>query len=133
MPSKQPVPAALAGAHTSYAAELIRVIDGDTFEARVSIWPGVEVTTKVRLRGIDAPELKARCQNEAARAQAAREALAQLLAQGGIAIEEVANDKYGGRILARASSSGTPDLAAAMIASGLARPYAGGRRQSWCD
>ena len=33
-----------------YPANVLYVIDGDTFEARVRIWPGTEVTTKVRLR-----------------------------------------------------------------------------------
>jgi endonuclease YncB( thermonuclease family) len=35
--------------------DVLRVIDGDTFEARIRIWPGHDVTTKVRLRDIDAP------------------------------------------------------------------------------
>ena len=37
-----------------YPVEVIRVVDGDTFEARVRVWPGLDITTKVRLRGIDA-------------------------------------------------------------------------------
>jgi endonuclease YncB( thermonuclease family) len=45
---------------SGHPAEVVRVIDGDTFEARVRIWPGMDVTTRVRLRGIDAPELHAR-------------------------------------------------------------------------
>ena len=48
----------------SYPAEVTRVIDGDTFEARVRIWPGHDVTTRVRLRSIDAPEMQARCRDE---------------------------------------------------------------------
>jgi endonuclease YncB( thermonuclease family) len=35
-----------------YPAEVLRIIDGDTFEARVRVWPGLDVDTKVRLRGI---------------------------------------------------------------------------------
>ena len=42
-------------------------------------------------------------------------------------------DKYGGRVLADAATRATPDISAAMLAKGLARPYAGGRRDSWCD
>jgi endonuclease YncB( thermonuclease family) len=48
----------------SYPARVVRVIDGDTFEARVRVRPGLEVTTRVRLRRIDAPELHARCASE---------------------------------------------------------------------
>ena len=40
---------------TVYPAEVVRIIDGDTFQARVQVWPGLSVDTKVRLRGIDAP------------------------------------------------------------------------------
>jgi endonuclease YncB( thermonuclease family) len=35
----------------AYSAEVVRVIDGDTFEALVSVSPGVEIKTRVRLRG----------------------------------------------------------------------------------
>ena len=59
-----------------HSAEVVRVIDGDTFEARVHLWPGLDITTRVRLRGIDAPEFKARCNEERLRAEAARDALA---------------------------------------------------------
>src|SRR5688500_17296733 len=40
----------------AYPAEVLRVLDGDTFEARVQLWPGLAITTRVRLRGIDTPE-----------------------------------------------------------------------------
>jgi endonuclease YncB( thermonuclease family) len=53
--------------------EVLRTLDGDTFEARVHLWPGLEMTTRVRLRGIDAPELKARCAGELQMAQQASE------------------------------------------------------------
>jgi endonuclease YncB( thermonuclease family) len=121
-------------AHTAqtYPAEVVRVIDGDTFEARVRIWPGMEATTKVRLRGIDAPEMSARCADEQAKAKAARTALADLLAQGDVWIAAVSFDKYGGRVLATASTRATADVSRALLAAGVARPYGGGRRESWC-
>src|SRR5690348_13647193 len=69
-PSRHAQPMPLA-----HPVEVLRVIDGDTFEARVHLWPGLTATTRVRLRGIDAPELRARCAEERSRAEAAREAL----------------------------------------------------------
>ena len=42
-------------------ATVLRVLDGDTFEARAAIWPDIEVTVAVRIAGIDAPELHAAC------------------------------------------------------------------------
>src|SRR5689334_16315128 len=44
---------------TRYTVDVIRTVDGDTFEARVHLQGGLDPTTRVRLRGIDAPELKA--------------------------------------------------------------------------
>jgi endonuclease YncB( thermonuclease family) len=136
-PTPAPTPAAIESSKVvrgAHAAEVLRVIDGDTFEARVRVWPGIEITTRVRLRGIDAPELGgAKCTDERVKAEAARAALRQLLAEGDVTVMRVDFDKYGGRVLAAAATRATPDISAAMLARGLARPYAGGRRESWCQ
>jgi endonuclease YncB( thermonuclease family) len=47
-------PSTLPAPSLSYPAQVLRVIDGDTFDARVRIWPGMEAVTRVRLRGVDA-------------------------------------------------------------------------------
>ena len=125
-------PSEPGSARMVHPAEVMRVIDGDTFEARVHLWPGLDVTTRVRLRGIDAPELKARCGEERAKAEAAREALRAMLDQGEVGISRVMLDKYGGRVVADASTSGTPDVSAALLDAGVARRYAGGHRDGWC-
>ncbi|MGH6727297.1 MAG: thermonuclease family protein [Pseudolabrys sp.] len=113
-------------------AEVVRVLDGDTFEARVHVWPGMAITTRVRLRGIDAPEMRARCDDERIKAVGAREALARLLAEGEVGISRIGQDKYGGRVDADVSTARTPDVSAAMLQGGFARRYSGGRRESWC-
>jgi endonuclease YncB( thermonuclease family) len=128
--ASRPAATAIRGA---YAGDLLRVIDGDTFEARVHLWPGLDVTTRVRLRGIDAPEMEARCAVERNKAEAARDALASILAEGEITVLDVGIDKYGGRVLAAAATRRTPDVSAALLDKGLARAYAGGRRAGWCD
>jgi len=115
-----------------YPAEVIRVIDGDTFQARVRVWPGLDVDTKVRLRNIDAPELHARCADELARAQAARAALETILAAGGVILSRVGIDKYGGRVDALVATRDTADVSTALLEGGFARSYNGGRRGSWC-
>ena len=118
---------------SGHPAEVLRVIDGDTFEARVRIWPGMDVTTKVRLRGIDAPEMRARCEDERVKAMAAREALHAHARAGRYRhFRRVGQDKYGGRVDADVSTAGTPDVSAAMLEGGFARRYFGGRRESWC-
>jgi len=116
-----------------HPVEVLRVIDGDTFEARVRVWPGMEITTKVRLRGIDAPELsRAQCEDERLKAIAARDALAAILAQGDVGVSAIALDKYGGRVLADASTRATPNVSAALLGANLVRRYSGGRRETWC-
>ena len=115
-----------------YPIEVMRIIDGDTFEARVRVWPGLDVDTHVRLRGIDAAELHARCGDELAKAQAARAALQSILAEGGVSISRVGVDKYGGRVDATVATRSTADVSAAMLNGGFARAYGGGKRGSWC-
>ena len=117
---------------TVYPAEVVRIIDGDTFQARVQVWPGLSVDTRVRLRGVDAPELHARCADEYAKAQAARAALETMLAAGGVTIWRVGIDKYGGRVDAAVATRDTADVSAALLNGGWARSYDGGRRGSWC-
>ena len=115
-----------------HPVEVIRTIDGDTFEAQVHLWPGLDMTTRVRLRGIDAPELKASCPQELRMAQAAGDALRGLLEEGGVTIYNIGPDKYNGRVVADVSSARTPNISAALLAGGFARSYGGGRRSGWC-
>jgi endonuclease YncB( thermonuclease family) len=132
-PVSRPFSAPQSKTVPGYPAEVIRVLDGDTFEARVRVWPGMDITTKVRLRGIDAPEMRARCAEERIKAEAAREALSSLLARGQVGISGVGLDKYGGRVLAEASARQTQNVAEALLAAGHVRRYSGGRRGSWCS
>ena len=115
-----------------YAAEVVRIIDGDTFVARMRMAPGRDVETRVRLRSIDAAELHARCSKELRLALAARGALQRLLADGRVMLSHVGPDKYPGRIDANVATRGTNDISAAMLSGGFARAYDGGRRGTWC-
>ena len=115
-----------------YAAEVVRIIDGDTFVARMQTAPGRDVETRVRLRSIDAAELHARCSKELRLALAARAALQRLLADGRVTLSRVGPDKYPGRIDANVATRGTNDISAAMLSGGFARAYDGGRRGTWC-
>jgi endonuclease YncB( thermonuclease family) len=115
-----------------YAAEVVRIIDGDTFVARVRTGPGGDVETRVRLRSIDAAELHARCSKELRLALAARAALQRLLAEGSVMLSHVGPDKYPGRIDANVATRNNVDVSAAMLNGGWARAYDGGRRGTWC-
>lgn len=126
----QPHPAgAMAGA---FAAEVVRVLDGDTLEARVAVWPGQEIVTKVRLAGIDAPEMDGKCPAEKRAAQSARDALARLVGDGAVVLSDVRPDKYFGRVVARVADAGRRDVGQLMREAGHVRAYDGGQRANWC-
>ncbi|SFJ21562.1 nuclease homologue [Bradyrhizobium sp. Gha] len=111
--------------------DVVRTIDGDTFLARVHQRDGRDLVARVRLRGIDAPEMKASCRDELDKAEAATEALRNLLGQGGVTIYNLGTEKYG-RVLADVATRRTANVSAAMLAGGYARSYEGGHRDGWC-
>ncbi len=131
--SSGPAPRRMAG---PYRAEAIRVVDGDTFEARLRIWFNQEVTVLIRLEGVDAPELKGRCPQETRLAQEARDALTAILASGAVSVRDLHADKYNGRAVARAvvsyASALDDDVGALLVAGGYARAYDGRARAPWC-
>lgn len=114
------------------AADVIRVIDGDTLAVRARIWIGLDLVVSARIRGIDAPELRGKCDREKALAEAARAHLATVVAGGRLRLRRIENDKYAGRVLADIVTDDGTDLREAMLESGLARPYEGGGRDPWC-
>ncbi len=116
-----------------YPAQLIRVIDGDSAQMRVTVWLGQEVTTIVRLVGLDTPELKAHCEREKDLALAAKARLEELLGARNIEIYNIKADKYGGRVLAQLRTPEQQDVAQTLIAENLARPDAGKKRGGWCQ
>jgi endonuclease YncB( thermonuclease family) len=113
-------------------ASVEEVIDGDTLTVRARLWLGLELATRVRIRGIDTPELHSTCAAEKQMAAEARRRLAAL-AGDSVRLANIADDKYGGRVDADVASLQGIDLKAAMLASGLAHPYDGsGARADWC-
>lgn len=115
-----------------HPVDVIRTIDGDTFEARVHLWPKFDLTTRIRLRGIDAPELKAQCAQELRLAEAASDALRSLLGDGEVTIYNIGPDKYPGRVVADVATRRTANVSGALLAGGYARSYGGGHRSGWC-
>lgn len=112
---------------------VLSTYDGDTFRARAHLSTGQNATFSVRLRGVDTPEIgrNARCADEERRGLEARDYLDRLLRITPVELTALGPDKYKGRIDARVHAGGV-DVAAALIAAGLGRPYGRGRRQSWC-
>ena len=113
---------------TAEGCRVVAVIDGDT----ARIWCPADGLQSTRLTGFDTPELKGQCASERLQALAASYLLQwQLLRAREIGLEPAGRDRYGRR-LAALRVDGVP-LAERMVASGLARPYDGGRRAGWCS
>jgi endonuclease YncB( thermonuclease family) len=116
-----------------YEAAVERVVDGDTLAVRVTVWLGQELSVLVRVRGVDAPELRSRCADERMRAVNAAAALSQVVGERPVMLRRVEGDKYFGRVVADVSTSAGRDLGDALLAGGFARAYAGGARRPWCE
>ncbi|MBX9465151.1 MAG: thermonuclease family protein [Aquamicrobium sp.] len=114
-------------------ARVLRVIDGDTFEAEALVWPGHRVRVAVRIRGVDAPELRSRCVAERHAGLHAKDALERLIGGRIVTISQVGGGKYYGRVLADATNAEGLPIADALLKQGVVRPYSGGRRVPFCD
>jgi len=100
-----------------------RVIDGDSLAC------GSE---RIRIMGLDAPELRGRCAGEIAQAERAKARLTALLAGARLQLVDVHHGKYAGRVVARVLTEDGRDVAATLLAENLVRAYRGGRREGWC-
>ena len=96
-----------------------RVVDGDSL---------VVDGQRVRLYGIDSPEINQRCGGEPC-GLAAKAALERLIGRDPVSCRERDRDRYG-RIVATCSTQTVPDLGGLMVGTGNATDYArysGGR------
>ena len=105
------------------------VVDGDTLR----LWCAGRGTVQARLVGFDTPELASPdCVTEAVAAVRAKWALRRAIwGASEINLSFQGDDRYG-RALVDVTLDGVP-LADLMIGLGHARPYSGGRRDSWCE
>ncbi len=113
-------------------ARVLAVIDGDTIRVRARIWIGQEVETRVRLAGVDTPELRGKCARERELAAAARALVVESIGEGTVTLTDIRYDKFGGRVLARVATASGEDLATLLVGAGVGRAYDGGRRATWC-
>ena len=112
---------------------LATAMDGDTIVVRARIWLGQNIDTQVRLDGVDAPEIKGKCERERRLAVRARDLILARSAGGMVILSEIHYGKYAGRVVARVRPPGGGDFSTALVEAGLGRAYEGGRRESWCS
>lgn len=109
------------------SANLLEVIDGDTLLVEAMPWPEHRIITYVRLRGIDAAELRSPCPNLRLQALEAKELLRSFIpVKAELELRDITGDKYYGRIVAAVRLKDGVNLSEAMVSAGMATPYEGG-------
>lgn len=126
-------PTRAADAYGPYHATVARVVDGDTVVVDVALWPGLVQRIALRLAGVNTPEKRGAALCEKVAAGRAEAFTRRFLRLGSVVtVSGVRLGKYAGRVLGRLAVDGR-DLGEALVAAGLARPYAGGKRRPWCQ
>ena len=83
--------------YSQYYGTVQRVIDGDTLQVRIDLWPGLQGVYAVRVRGIDAPELHgAACPQEKLWAQDAQALATRFYGPGTtVRMQDIELDSFG--------------------------------------
>lgn len=106
--------------------------DGDTIKTQLRPFEKLSPLS-IRVRGIDTPELRGKCESEKVKAREAKAFMNTLLQGQIVTVVPYSWDKYGGRFVADVYDSKHVKIADIMIQSGHARPYSGGAKSSWCN
>ena len=104
-----------------YTATIINVVDGDTVDARVDLGFDIYFNLRLRLFGIDTPELNSRDESEKFLAKRAKEFVQYAVLGKTVTIKTYKKDKYG-RYLAEIFL-GSSMLNQQLIEENLARVY----------
>lgn len=113
-------------------SEVVRVYDGDTITVDVAEWPTiVGDDIGVRIRGVDTPELRGKCDDEKTAARLAREFTRAMVMNAEIVtLSDIERGKYF-RIVADVYADGV-SVSDSLIERGFGRVYDGGSRKGWC-
>lgn len=113
-------------------SEVTSIYNADTFRANIAGWPDIiGKRIPIRVKGIDAPELRGKCKKEIESArQAKQETVSMIRAAKQIELRNMERDKYF-RILADVYLDGV-SLGQELMKKGLARSYDGGNKSIWC-
>ena len=119
-------------ADTIIINEVTSIYDADTFRVDIDKWPGIiGERIPVRVLGIDAPEIRGKCEQEKLKARSAKQfTVEQLRKAKVIELRNIQRGKYF-RLLADVYVD-NKSLSDLLIKSGHARRYDGGTRQGWC-
>ena len=116
-------------------SDIKSIYDGDTITIKcLSGFKCKKNAIKVRIKGIDTPEIKGKCRQETVLARKAKQfTVAFVRDSGDIKLSYDEYDMYDryGRLLAYLSVDGR-DLSRSLIKNNLGRQYDGGKRRGWC-
>jgi len=120
-----------------YMAQITKIIDGDTVDAIIDLGFDVKLKRRVRLAGIDTPELNSKNPQERQAAKIARDYLKSLLKSKEIYLksEKVKWDKYNRYVayIYVIPNEYEVTVSKIMFDKGLAKPYYGGKKEEWTD
>ena len=112
--------------------KIVKIIDGDTFDAMIDLGFDILVKKRIRIHGINCPECRTRNKAEKKRGLAAKKFLSELLESfdGDIFLNSKGIGKYG-RVLGEIKLQRLQefrDVAKAMITAGHAEEYLIGKK-----
>lgn len=104
----------------TYNIEIVRVKDGDTFDARIDLGLGITIERTVRVEGLDTPETwRPRNAAEKQHGEAATEFATFLLYQDGVLLQLKNRYDSFGRVLARVILPSGEDYNDVMVREGF--------------
>ena len=109
-----------------YKARMLKVVDGDTLDLDIDLGLRVHVKERVRLFGINTPELHSSNADERVAAQKAADFLRSLVTNGVLTVktQKDSQEKYG-RYLATVFDSAGVNVNEEMVKAGHAATYLG--------
>ena len=103
---------------------LAKVVDGDTLDLDLDLGFSLTLRQRVRLNGIDTPELRSRNPQEKLKGQESQEFVRQWFNRPGAVLVRTTKEEKYGRMLADCYREGAPSLCRELLERGLAQPYA---------
>jgi len=114
-----------------YAINVLRVVDGDTVDARVDLGFKVHHNIRIRIYGLNTPETRTRDLEEKKKGLEAKERMKELVAGADkIILQSHGVGKFGRCLGSLLMSTGDEqfDVAEKLISEGHGTPYFGGKR-----
>lgn len=116
-----------------YEAEYLGTTDGDTIDVILHVYPGMDITTTIRERSVDTPELRRVPECEKVIARQAKAFTKELMESARyITVEELGYGTFQPRMVGRIYVNNKP-LGSLLKEQGLAVDYDKRKDKEWCN